>query len=345
MRDAVGTTYGIGPDSPLVAAFAPFVLLGPALGATSASPDMDVTAPGTLTAVALAQAVRAVDGTVVFASPAALRNAVRTADGLTGDDREVLARVRLFLSAGAPVRPELLESAVALMPNADAHTPYGMTESLLVSDVSLDEVRAAGPGDGVCVGRPVHGARVAISALDADGEATGAPVTQPGVTGEVLVSAPHVKERYDALWLTQDASARDAGWHRTGDVGHLDAEGLLWIEGRLAHVLVTDSGVVTPVGLEHRAQAVAGVRAAAVVGVGPRGTQQVVVVVECESQARLVAEPVLAAEVRAALAPTRVAAVLVVPALPTDVRHNSKVDRTRVAAWAERVLAGERAGL
>lgn len=346
MRDAVGATYGIGPDSPLVAAFAPFVLLGPALGATSVSPDMDVTSPGTLTAAALAEAVRAVDGSVVFASPAALTNVVRTADGLSATDRDALDGVRLFLSAGAPVRPELLESAVDLMPNAQAHTPYGMTESLLVSDVSLDELRAAGTGNGVCVGRPVHGARVAISALTVDGEATGEPGTRPGVTGEVLVSAPHVKERYDGLWLTQDASARDAGWHRTGDVGHLDADGLLWIEGRLAHILVTDSGVVTPVALEHRAQTVDRVRAAAVVGVGPRGTQQVVVVVESESRARLVADPVLAADVRSALSPTtRVAAVLVVPQLPTDVRHNSKVDRSRVAAWAEKVLAGERASL
>jgi hypothetical protein len=34
--------------------------------------------------------------------------------------------------------------------------------------------------------------------------------------------------------------------------------------------------------------------------------------------------------------------VLVVPALPTDIRHNSKIDRSRVAAWAERVLSGEK---
>lgn len=345
MRDAVGGTYGIGPDSPLVAAFAPFVLLGPALGATSVSPDMDVTSPGSLTASALAEAVRAIDGSVVFASPAALRNVVRTADGLATHDRAALAGVRLFLSAGAPVPPELLESAVAVMPNADAHTPYGMTESLLVSDVSLDELRIAGTGDGVCVGRPVHGARIATSALGPDGEALGAPGTDPGVTGEVLVSAPHVKERYDGLWLTQEASARDAGWHRTGDVGHLDADGRLWIEGRLAHVVVTASGVVTPVGLEHRAQTVEGVRAAAVVGVGPRGTEQVVVVVETGSPSALVADPVLAASVREALEPTDVAAVLVAPRLPTDVRHNSKVDRTRVAGWAAKVLAGERASL
>ena len=345
MRDAVAATYGIGPDSPLVAAFAPFVLLGPALGATSVSPDMDVTSPGTLTAAALAEAVRAVDGAVVFASPAALANAVRTGDDLVPADREALSGVRLFLSAGAPVRPDLLEAAVALMPNAQAHTPYGMTESLLVTDVSLDELRSAGAGDGVCVGRPVSGARVAISALSPDGEATGEPGTEPDVTGEVLVSAPHVKERYDALWLTQDASARNPGWHRTGDVGHLDADGLLWIEGRLAHVLVTASGVVTPVGPEHRAQTVEGVRGAAVVGVGPRGTQQVVVVVETEEPSPLVADPAMSTAVRDALAPIGVAAVLVAPRLPTDVRHNSKVDRTRVAAWAEKVLAGHRASL
>ena len=36
-----------------------------------------------------------------------------------------------------------------------------------------------------------------------------------------------------------------------------------------------------------------------------------------------------------------VAAVLVVDELPTDVRHRSKIDRTKVAAWAEQVLRGE----
>jgi hypothetical protein len=33
-----------------------------------------------------------------------------------------------------------------------------------------------------------------------------------------------------------------------------------------------------------------------------------------------------------------------VPSLPVDRRHNSKIDRTRIAAWAENVLAGGRMG-
>ncbi|MCU0260645.1 MAG: hypothetical protein MUE78_06465 [Ilumatobacteraceae bacterium] len=37
-----------------------------------------------------------------------------------------------------------------------------------------------------------------------------------------------------------------------------------------------------------------------------------------------------------------VAAVLQRPALPVDIRHNAKIDRTELAAWADRVLAGGR---
>jgi acyl-CoA synthetase (AMP-forming)/AMP-acid ligase II/pimeloyl-ACP methyl ester carboxylesterase len=345
MAQAVATTYGLGPGSALVAAFAPFALLGPAIGATCASPDMDVTSPRTLTAAALADAVAAIDAAVVFASPAALTSVVADAASLDEPGRAALAGVRVFLSAGAPVPPELLESAGRLMPNAEPHTPYGMTEALPVTDISLAEIRAAGPGEGVCVGRPVAGARLAISALDDDGAATGAPAETPGVTGEILVSAPHVMERYDRLWLTHRAARRDAGWHRTGDVGHLDAEGRLWVEGRLAHVLTTPAGVLTPVGVERRVERVDGVGRAAAVGVGPRGVQHLVVVVETVPAARRpgLADVELTARVRAAV-DVPVAAVLVVDALPTDVRHNSKVERTRLARWAEQALTGGRIG-
>jgi hypothetical protein len=58
---------------------------------------------------------------------------------------------------------------------------------------------------------------------------------------------------------------------------------------------------------------------------------------------RVLAEPALAASARA-VAGVSVAAVLTIEALPVDIRHASKVDRARVARWAERVLAGGRVG-
>ena len=57
-RDALSRLYAITPDDRLVAAFAPFALYGPAMGIASAVPDMDVTAPATLTAARLADAAR-----------------------------------------------------------------------------------------------------------------------------------------------------------------------------------------------------------------------------------------------------------------------------------------------
>ena len=140
------------------------------------------------------------------------------------------------------------------------------------------------------------------------------------------------------------------GWHRTGDVGHFDAHGRLWIEGRLVHVIVTAEGPVAPVGIERRVEAVPGVRRAAVVGVGPRGTAQVVVVVELADVRRSGLAPASVRDsVRAAAGDTSggvpgIAAVLVVRTLPVDIRHNSKIDRVAVGRWAQRVLDGRRAG-
>jgi acyl-coenzyme A synthetase/AMP-(fatty) acid ligase len=190
---------------------------------------------------------------------------------------------------------------------------------------------------------------VALSPVSPLGVADGTLTTRPDRTGEICVRAAHVKDRYDNLWATERDSSREPGWHRTGDVGHLDDQGRLWVEGRLAHVVTPPGRVLTPVGPEQRVERLDAVRAAAVVGVGPVGTQAVVVVVVPEGattgRERLVpADPALAAEVRAA-AGADVAAVLTTGALPLDIRHASKVDRREVARRAARTLAGRPPGL
>ena len=348
MRDTLKATYRLEAGTALVAGFAPFALLGPALGATTVTPDMDVTAPRTLTAQALANAAAAIDATVVFASPAALVNVVATAAELLPAQQKALADVGLVLSAGAPLAQHLLTKVQQLAPNAALHTPYGMTEALPVTDIDLPGIRAAGVGNGVCVGTAVSGASVAIAPVSADGVVVPEPTTEAGVTGEILVRAPHVKARYDRLWITQELSTSIPGWHRSGDVGHLDAAGRLWVEGRMEHILTTAVGVKTPVAAEQAAELVPAVFRAAIVGVGPAGTQAVVAIVETVPAAKRagLASAGLAASVRAAAlsADVPLAAVLVIDSMPTDVRHNSKIDRAKLSRWAARMLAGEKAG-
>lgn len=367
MRDAVAAVCDLRPGTGLVAAFAPFALLAPAMGASSVTPDMDVTKPRTLTARALADAAAAIEATTVFASPAAIVNVLATQEELAPHQREALGRVRLMLSAGAPLAPELLEQLQLLLPQAELHTPYGMTEALPMTDVDLPTIRQAaqdalpvdpsagpgsptrvkGAGNGVCVGTPVAGAAVAIAPIDHDGVASSRFTHEVGVLGEIVLRAPHVKDRYDSLWITEGVSTRIPGWHSTGDVGHLDAQGRLWVSGRLHHLLLTADGPVAPVAAEHAAQTVPEVGRAALVGVGPPGAQVPVVVCETVPPARRSgpASAGLAARVRSAVQDATgldVAAVLVVPRHPTDIRHNSKVDRTRLAAWASDALSGGR---
>jgi len=340
-RDALRATYRITDADRLVAAFAPFALYGPALGITSMVPDMDVTAPASLTAGALAEAIAAIDATLVFASPAALANVAATADTLERRRRGRLGGVRLLLSAGAPVSAGLLRRFRTILPDASAHTPYGMTEVLPVADIDLDTLEAVGAGNGVCVGAPTTGVEVRIDPLTADATPSGTPTRDAGVTGEIQIRAAHGKDRYDRLAVTEVRSATADGWHRSGDVGHLDDDGRLWIEGRLAHVITTPDGPVTPVGIEQRCEAIAHVTMAAAVGIGPPGTQVVAVVVVTDPPpGRLQLAPLsLTDRVREA-AGVDVAAVLAAPRLPVDIRHESKIDRAEVARDAAAMLAG-----
>ncbi|WP_237201212.1 alpha/beta fold hydrolase [Rothia nasimurium] len=363
MRDAIAGTYKLTAGTGLVAGFAPFALLGPALGATSVTPAMDVTKPKTLTASALAAAAQAIEATTIFASPAALMNVLATADSLTDSQRTALGRVTTVLSAGAPITSPLLARLQALLPAASLHTPYGMTEALPTTDVSFGQIQDAeqdaaagleGAGGGVCVGWPVQGADIRIAPLDDQGKPGSATTGEPGITGEILVAAPHIKDRYDTLWVTEQLSTSVPGWHRTGDVGHLDAQGRLWVEGRLAHVLVTPAGVLTPVALEQSAEKVSEVRRAAAVPVGPAGTSAVVIIGEVGTQFRGkrtrngLAPADLTARIRQQVAEDTgvdVSSVLIVAEHPTDVRHNSKIDRPVLAAWAGKVLSGKPARL
>ncbi len=332
-RDALERTYGITRSDSFVAAFAPFSLFGPALGICTGLADMDVTSPRTLTARSLDDACRRVNATMVFASPAALTNVLNTADSAC----DFLASVRLVLSAGAPVPLETLRQMRTLCPSAQFHTPYGMTEILPVADISLTQREHVGDGRGVCVGQPVLGCDVVVASPDS---VEPLPV---GQTGEVLARAAWMSAGYDKLWLTERAARPSVDgnvWHRTGDIGHRDSNGNIWIEGRLVHVIHTEKGAVTPVPLEVLVETIPHVNRAAAVGVGPKGAQVVVIVLEAQGVSPGLAPSDLTMQVRNVVSPQRVAAVWCVASLPVDIRHNSKIDRTAVAVDMSNCLSG-----
>lgn len=343
-------TLHVEPGSSLLAGFAPFALLGPAIGATSVTPNMSVTKPATLTAKSLAQAAIAGDTTMIFASPAALRNVVDTAHELNTEQRTALEQISMLLSAGAPVPVPLMNEVLELVPNAEFHSPYGMTESLLISDIDHHTQHAiAGRDDrGVCVGKPLDVARVAMAPLDFLGRSSDELFEGDNAVNklaEIVISTPHMLAGYDKLYNTNRQTRVDSvdglQWHRTGDIGHFDEHGRLWIEGRTQHIVTPPTGAFGPGGPEDDIQRLPSINRVAIVGVGPVGTQAIVAVVEPHDGDIKpgLAPSALTDDVRAAT-DIDIAAVLVTHRVPVDIRHNSKINRPLLAEWAEKVLAG-----
>ena len=239
------------------------------------------------------------------------------------------------------------------MPEATALTPYGMTECLAVAAIDLDGIEEAGE-TGVCVGRPVPRVEIAIAVMDELGATTGEITHQAGEIGEVLVRGPHVRDRYLMLWGTTHTSMRFTGSHAHGDVGRLDADGRLWVEGRATTCSPRPSRLLTPVQVEDSRDPSPRCAAPVPPLSGPAGARQVVVILEDRARLSPPASPVARVPpsppcrrpcaAPCATVPVRRWSRCSPPARcpPTSIT-NSKIDRAALSRWAAQTLAGERA--
>ncbi|MFZ0480878.1 MAG: long-chain fatty acid--CoA ligase [Terriglobales bacterium] len=140
-------------------------------------------------------------------------------------DRLVFSKVRAgmggkaeeFVSGGAPLGRELAEWYADI--GIQIHEGYGLTETSPVIAVNTPSVHKLGT-----VGKPLSNVEVRIAE-----------------DGELLVRGPSVFKGY---WNRPDET-RDAfvdGWFKTGDIGHVDAEGFLSITDRKKDLIKTSGG-------------------------------------------------------------------------------------------------------
>jgi long-chain acyl-CoA synthetase len=154
-------------------------------------------------------------------------------------------------SGGAPLAEDVRREFEARVPTASIYEGYGCTEAAtFVSSNPLDARRVGS------VGLPVPGCEVSIQ--DDAGQLL--PANQDG---EICVRSPGVMTGY---WHTQDSSATvlAGGWLHTGDIGHLDDDGYLYVVDRKKDVILRGAFNVYPRDIEdvlvaHPAVAQAGV--------------------------------------------------------------------------------------
>ncbi len=137
---------------------------------------------------------------------------------------------------------------------------YGQTEiGGEIIGWSAADLRTHGDAKLGSVGRPHRG--VEVRAVDPDGRTLG-----PDEPGELWVRTPALSAGYADGTDLGDRLTPD-GWFRTGDVGRVDADGFVWIEGRVSDMINRGGLKVHPGEVEEVLRTVPGVADAAVVGV------------------------------------------------------------------------------
>jgi acyl-CoA synthetase (AMP-forming)/AMP-acid ligase II len=351
--ETLKATYGIGPGEVDLCTFPLFALFGPALGMTCVIPDMDATRPARLDPHKAAAQIRQFGVTNMFGSPAVIRRLGELAG------RGGLPSLRRVISAGAPASAASLERFVTLLADgAEVFTPYGATEALPVANIGSREILGAtrhltDQGKGVCVGRPVAGMEVRVIRISDEpiAEWSDDLLAPPGEVGEFVVRGPVVTRQYhNRPAATELAKIRDpktgAVLHRMGDVGYTDDRGRLWFCGRKSHRVVAPQGTLFTDMVEPIFNTVPGVARTALVGVNRNGAAHPVLCVECvrptapkDRPVRLPAVEPRLREIGARFGHTRgITTFLEHPNFPVDVRHNSKIFREKLAAWADEQL-------
>ncbi|MEE2903035.1 MAG: fatty acid CoA ligase family protein [Myxococcota bacterium] len=339
--------WNIGEEDVDLPVFPLFALFSTALGAKVIIPDMNPTRPAFADADKMVRIIEEHQVTYSFGSPAFW---TRVSDFCV-EKEKVLKSLHTVLMAGAPISPALVQRMSKIMEeNADVGIPYGATESLPVSWISGRKVRAETgvktvDGQGYCVGRPLTCNTVKIIQVidEAIPEFAQANELPPTEVGEICVKGPVVTKAYFARdEATALAKMRDGDqvWHRMGDLGYFDEDGLLWFCGRKAHRVDTANNRLYSVCTEAIFNRHEQVKRSALVGVTEGETQKPVIVIECLSNKMTEAQQDTLRKELLELGQTShlsksIDDILFHPSFPVDIRHNAKIFREKLAVWAQ----------
>jgi acyl-CoA synthetase (AMP-forming)/AMP-acid ligase II len=170
-----------------------------------------------------------------------------------------LASLSDLVYGASPMPAALLERLFELLPDVNLWQGYGMTEcSSVLTFLTAEDHRRRGPILR-SAGRPLMGINLSIRQED------GSPV-KPGEDGEVWARGGNFMREY---WNRpeQTEQAMGDGWYHTGDAGHFDEEGYLYLVDRVKDMIVSGGENVYSIEVENAISTLPGVAQVAVIGI------------------------------------------------------------------------------
>lgn len=208
---------------------------------------------------------------------------------------QIAPSLRYLTQAGGAMPGKLVMRLRDALPHVRLFLMYGQTEATsrltYLPPADIDERKGS-------VGRALRDVEIRICRDDGSWAI-------PGETGEVCARGPNVMLGYWNNPEATEAVLRE-GWLHTGDLGHLDAEGYLYLDGRRSDMIKTGAHRVNPADVEEAITELPWVIEAAVVGIDDEVLGQVIkaFVVVAREQPR--GEDRIRAHCRARLAPYKV---------------------------------------
>lgn len=163
-----------------------------------------------------------------------------------GEDAAAVPSLRAIAYGGARMPHTVLEKALRLFPNAGFANAYGLTEtSSTIAVLGPDDHRVAlSSADPTVrarlgsVGRPVPGIEVEVRGPEG--------VVAPGEVGELWVRGAQVSGEYVGVGSTLD----EQGWFPTKDAALIDAEGYVFVLGRVDDTIIRGGENIGPAEIE-----------------------------------------------------------------------------------------------
>ena len=163
--------------------------------------------------------------------------------GFAGTDVSSVTKIGF---AGAPMNDALLQRLAAAFRPKSFVNHYGSSE---IYTFTIDQNAPAKPGS---AGRAGFNCRIRVVKLDAgSGKAGPETLAAPGEEGQIIADLAG-DEAFEGYWNRPDADAKALrdGWYFTGDTGFIDADGDLFVTGRVDDMIISGGENISPVDIE-----------------------------------------------------------------------------------------------
>ncbi|WP_206056694.1 long-chain-fatty-acid--CoA ligase [Nocardioides sp. GY 10113] len=169
-----------------------------------------------------------------FLVPAVLAQVLHSGE----DAIKLFSHLKTYTYGAAPMPPPLLRAAMAAWPDTDFIQVYGLTEVGGVATHLMPEDHRTAAAEGhperlLSAGKPIPGVEVRIvdPALLTD--------LPTGEHGEIWLRTDQLMKGFLNKPEATAEVITDDGWFRTGDMGHIDADGYVYVSDRLKDMIIT----------------------------------------------------------------------------------------------------------